>query len=141
MGLGPAYKVLLRPIMFSTVSAMAGSYLIFMIGTWFGASMLVEIEGEVQELNPWAVSFTAGFVVLFGGLIAIGLLSFVPRSGFVFGVTSMVVFGIFLFGPINLTVDTGTLVTLVCVHVAVLAPTLILIVPTMLAPPDLETIF
>ncbi|MGI9667509.1 MAG: DUF6069 family protein [Acidimicrobiia bacterium] len=140
MDLGSAYRVLVRPIMWSTFSAMVASLLVTTVAGWLGVSMLVEVEGELQELNPWSVAFTAGFVVLFGGLIAIGMLTFLPRAGLVFGVTAMIVFAISLFMPLTLTADGGTLVTMLFVHVVVLAPTLILIVPTMIAPPDRDAL-
>ena len=135
MGLSGAFRILLRPIAWSLASAVVLVTIIYLIGNGLGASMEVTIQGDVVALGVWDMIWVSAITVGIGGVVAVVLLAWVPKPGWVFGVLAMLTFALFLVPPFTATDDGGTTITLIMAHVAKLAPVLILVVPTMLAPP------
>ena len=135
MGLSSAFRILVRPVGWSIGVAAIAVSIIFLIGSWLGAPMEVTVGDEAITLGLWDFALFAAAAVAIGGMIAVLLLAWVPFAGWIFAAMAMLVFAVFLIPPFAGTDDGGTLITLIMAHIATLAPVLILIVPTMLAPP------
>lgn len=134
-GFGENLSRLARPVGKAMLGALIAMSIVYFIGTeLFDATMEIDAIGELQTVTFVSSLVFTVLTVIVGGLVATALATYTSEPSRNFLIVSLVVFALMSFPAGTGDADTSTKLTLLTMHIAVIVPVLLMLLPALQRP-------